>query len=133
MQSTPPAADIVASVISFLQDVAVPGLSGRDAFDAKVAVRALGIVQRHLALADPSQAREMRGLQLLLPQQEGSVEILTELLCEGIRQGHVDLNTPGLADHLWNVTLDKLAIDQPTYPAYRAHQSLRQRNKAQRE
>ncbi len=32
----------------------------------------------------------------------------------------MDLATPGLADHLWTVTLDKLAVDQPTYAAYRA-------------
>ncbi len=30
------------------------------------------------------------------------------------------LATPGLAEHLWAVTLAKLAVDQPTYWGYRA-------------
>ena len=29
------------------------------------------------------------------------------------------LHTPGLAEHLWQTTLDKLAVDQPGYDSYR--------------
>jgi hypothetical protein len=36
-----------------------------------------------------------------------------------IAAGAVDLNTPGLAEHLWATTLAKLAVDQPTYASYR--------------
>ncbi len=32
----------------------------------------------------------------------------------------MDLETPGLADHLWETTLAKLAVDQPNYWGYRA-------------
>jgi hypothetical protein len=31
----------------------------------------------------------------------------------------VGLQTPGLADHLWQTTMDKLAVDQPNYAAYK--------------
>ena len=31
----------------------------------------------------------------------------------------MDLHTPGLVTHLWRVTLDKLAVDQPGYDSYR--------------
>jgi hypothetical protein len=27
--------------------------------------------------------------------------------------------TPGLTDHLWRATMDKLAVDQPNYASYR--------------
>ena len=40
------------------------------------------------------------------------------MLCERIAQGVVDLGTPGLADCLWQITLDKLAVDQPSYETY---------------
>ena len=32
---------------------------------------------------------------------------------------HNDLQTPGVAEHLWATTLAKVAIDQPTYASYR--------------
>ena len=32
----------------------------------------------------------------------------------------LDLATPGVSDHLWATTMAKLAVDQPTYAAYRA-------------
>jgi hypothetical protein len=31
----------------------------------------------------------------------------------------MDPQTPGLVPHLWRVTLDKLAVDQPGYESYR--------------
>jgi len=40
------------------------------------------------------------------------------LLCERIAAGEMDLATPGLAETLWQITLDKLAVDQPTYDTY---------------
>jgi hypothetical protein len=31
----------------------------------------------------------------------------------------MDLSTPGLPEHLWQTTMDKLAVDQPGYAAYK--------------
>jgi hypothetical protein len=31
----------------------------------------------------------------------------------------MDLQTPGLADHLWQTTMAKLAVDQPNYASYK--------------
>ena len=31
----------------------------------------------------------------------------------------VDLQTPGLSEHLWQTTMDKLAVDQPKYASYK--------------
>ncbi len=36
-----------------------------------------------------------------------------------IAKGEVDLRTPGLADHLWQTTMAKLAVDQPNYASYK--------------
>ena len=41
-------------------------------------------------------------------------------LAHRIATGELDLTTPGLSDHLWATTMAKLAVDQPTYAAYRA-------------
>ncbi len=40
---------------------------------------------------------------------------LNRALCVLIREGAIDLNTPGLADHLTLTTRDKVTIDQPNY------------------
>ena len=50
---------------------------------------------------------------------QGSLDGLNRLLCQRIRTATLDLHTPGLAEHLWRVTLAKLAVDQPGYESYR--------------
>ena len=49
------------------------------------------------------------------------VDIVAEFirdLCARIEAGELTLETPGLADHLWAITMTKLAIDQPKYSGY---------------
>jgi hypothetical protein len=36
-----------------------------------------------------------------------------------IASGEMGFQTPGLTDHVWKTTMDKLAIDQPNYASYR--------------
>ena len=50
---------------------------------------------------------------------DGSLIELNRALCEKIAKGEVDLQTPGLAEHLWQTTMDKLAVDQPNYASYK--------------
>ena len=50
---------------------------------------------------------------------DGSVTDLNRALAERIAKGEVDLATPGLAEHLWATTMDKLAVDQPNYASYK--------------
>ncbi len=44
---------------------------------------------------------------------------LNRVLAERIMKGEVDLGTLGLAEHLWQTTMDKLAVDQPNYASYK--------------
>jgi hypothetical protein len=57
-------------------------------------------------------------LSQLLAMQ-GSLGELNRVLADRIAEGEVDLQTPGLAGHLWQTTMDKLAVDQPNYASYR--------------
>ncbi len=50
---------------------------------------------------------------------QGSLGELNRMLADQIAKGEVDLQTSGLADHLWQTTMDKLAVDQPNYASYR--------------
>jgi hypothetical protein len=83
-----------------------------------VAANALDIVGRQLDLAPAANAFETQRLEKLL-SATGSLDELNQALCRRIAAGELTLETPGLADHLWLTTLDKLAIDQPQYATYR--------------
>ena len=60
----------------------------------------------------------MLRLQTLLGRDGSLVELETELSLR-IRNGELDLQSPGVAEHLWETTLAKMKIDQPNYASYR--------------
>ena len=73
---------------------------------------------RQLTLAESGDAAEhARRKQILGP--DGSLFDVNRALSERIAKGEVDLTTPGLSEHLWQTTMDKLAVDQPNYASYK--------------
>jgi hypothetical protein len=118
MQDQPSPAAILAIAIAHLRDKVLPGLDGRAKFDMRVTLNALQLVQRSLELQPASDAAELERLKTLLGA-EGGLEQLNRELCARIRAGAVDLSTPGLAAHLRATAMEKLAVDQPSYAAYR--------------
>ena len=73
---------------------------------------------RQLALEQDGDAAEAARLKGLLGM-DGSLVELNRVLCERIAKGEVDLQTPGMTEHLWQTTMDKLAVDQPNYASYK--------------
>lgn len=118
MHQRPDPRDLLAAVALFLREQAIPQLAGHAAYHARVAANMVDIVRRQLELAPAAEARELQRLRALL-RQDGSLAELNALLCERIADGAIGLDTPGLAQHLWQTTLDKLAVDQPGYASYR--------------
>ena len=115
-----PSVDALLDIIAeFLRKEAAPRLPGHTAFHARVAANAVDIIRRELSLSPPALAAERARLAQLLGET-GELETLNRQLCERIASGEIDADTPGLLDHLWQVTLDKLAVDQPGYSSYRA-------------
>ena len=118
MQDEPTPTELTRAVADFLRDDIAPTLKGHDAFKLRVAVNMLDLVTRQLTLATESDAAEAARLRQLLGI-EGSLLELNRTLADKIARGKMDLQTPGLAEHLWQTTMDKLAVDQPNYAAYR--------------
>ncbi len=106
--------EIAAAARDALQ-AAVPALQGRAAFDARVAARMLGALQRELDQGAVLDAAERASLQTLLPEasQALPLDALREQLCESIAGGGAD--PPALLQHLWRTALAQLAIDSPAY------------------
>ncbi|MGB3866342.1 MAG: DUF6285 domain-containing protein [Xanthobacteraceae bacterium] len=118
MQDEPTPVELLNAVADFLRHEVAPQLSGAAAFKLRVGVNALDVVARQLALAGPRDAAEQERLVSLLGES-GSLLDLNRKLADAIAEGAVDLQTPGLADHLWQTTMDKVAVDQPKYASYR--------------
>ena len=124
MQDEPTPIELLKAVADFLRDEITPQVSGHTAFKLRVSINALDLVGRQLTLEQGSDAAEHARLSELLGMQ-GSLAELNRVLAERVAKGEAGLNTPGFADHLWQTTIDKLAIDQPNYAAYRREQDSR--------
>ena len=118
MQDEPTPEELIKAVADFLRNDITPVIKGHNAFKLRVGINALDLVARQLALEPDSDAAEAARLSKLLGVQ-GSLGELNRALADRIAKGEVHLQTPGLADHLWQTTMDKLAVDQPNYASYK--------------
>jgi hypothetical protein len=118
MQDEPTPIELTKTVADFLRNDIALLISGHQAFKLRVAINILDLVTRQLTLEEGSDAKEVERLRALLGT-DGPVTDLNRALAERIAKGEVDLATPGLAEHLWQTTMDKLAVDQPNYACYK--------------
>ena len=118
MQDEPTPIELLKAVADFLRNEITPAIKGHNAFKLRVGINALDLVTRQLTLADDGDAGERARLKQLLGA-DGSLVELNRALSDKIAKGEVDLETPGLSEHLWQTTMDKLAVDQPNYGSYK--------------
>lgn len=118
MQDQPTPVELINAVAEFLRADVAPQLSGHAAFKLRVGLNALDLVVRQLTHEASGDAAETQRLSKLLGTS-GSLEDLNRLLSARIAGGEMCFQTPGLTDHVWKTTMDKLAIDQPNYASYR--------------
>ena len=102
MQDEPTPKELIKAVADFLRGDIAPLISGHQAFKLRVAINALDLVTRQITREPASDTTETARLSQLLAMQ-GSLGELNRVL----------------ADHLWQTTMDKLAVDQPNYASYR--------------
>ena len=123
MQDEPTPTELTKAVADFLRNEITPDIKGHNAFKLRVAINMLDLVTRQLTLEHASDATEAARLSQLLGLQgldhRGSLADLNRALADGIADGKLDLQTPGLQAHLWQTTMDKLAVDQPNYASYK--------------
>jgi hypothetical protein len=118
MQDEPRPIELTKAVADFLRDDIAPMISGHQAFKLRVAINILDLVGRQLTLEQGSDAAEAARLTGLLGIPGALIE-LNRALAEKIASGELDLQTQGLTEHLWQTTMDKLAVDQPNYASYK--------------
>jgi aminoglycoside phosphotransferase (APT) family kinase protein len=117
-QNLPKTDELVESVSAFLINDVVAATDGRIKFLSRVASNSLQIVRRELTSEPALQINELRGLQALF-QCEDSLGALRWRLVNALRDGQLDLNDVELATQLRNVTVNRLAVDQPKYSGFK--------------
>lgn len=101
-----------------IRALAQPPEESRSKFEDRLVAAALELADRADALAPVSDLAERDRLTALL-SETGELEALNRKLCALMRDGALTQSSPGLAAHLRATAMEKLAIDQPTYAAYR--------------
>jgi aminoglycoside phosphotransferase (APT) family kinase protein len=110
----PSNAELLTSVRDFLREDVMKGTQGRLNFLARVASNSLDIVLRELELGAWHTEHELAGLKRVLGTQ-GDLSTLRWKLVQGLRDGTIALDHPGLAEHLRQTAVTQVAIDQPRY------------------
>ena len=118
MQDEPTPTELTKAVADFLRNDIAPLISGHQAFKLRVAINALDLVVRQLTLSEGTDAAEAARLTQLLGI-DGALLDQNRELAGKIASGEIDLTAPGLAAHLWQTTMAKLAVDQPNYASYK--------------
>jgi len=115
MIENPRADELVDAVAKWIDSIR-PSLPPRDAFLARVAANVLSVVKREILLGPQADAAAVERLSQLLGVS-GNVNTLNAVLCERLRSGDMDAETPGLLTALKVNITDQIAIDQPNYSA----------------
>ena len=113
-QDRPTAAELVEAVRDFLTREAQPALEGRLAFHTRVAVNALGMVERELRLGPELDAAERQSAAALLGH-DGDTRDLERELATRIRDGSLDEKVAEVRDHVRATVRAKLEVANPGY------------------
>jgi hypothetical protein len=124
MQDRPTVHELLHAVIHFLDEEAVPNLTGSRQFYGRVAANALRTVQRELEHEEEHLMEEWERLNQLLSQEDRpstraglrqAIRRRTEALCQRIRQGEADTGPyqKHVLAHVRESVREKLLVSNP--------------------
>src|SRR6187397_2610913 len=116
-QDRPTASELLTAIADFLREEATPALDRSDprlAFQMRVAVNSLAILEREGRLGPQADSREHDRLKKLLGR-DGTLAELNRELARQLRAGERDASDSELMAHLDATTADKIAIANPRW------------------
>ena len=116
-QDRPTASELLFAVADFLREEAMPALDRAEprlAFQMRVAVNSLAILEREARLGPAADAREHERLAKLLGC-DGTLDELNRELAHQLRAGQRDERDGALMAHLEATIADKIAIANPKW------------------
>jgi Domain of unknown function (DUF6285) len=114
MQDRPTAVELLEAVREFLERDVMPATEGRVRFHSRVAVNALGMLERELRLGPELDAAERDRLAALLGH-DADLAALTAELAGRIRDGSLDDRREEVVDAVRESVRAKLLVANPDY------------------
>jgi hypothetical protein len=113
-QDRPNAPELVAAVREFLERDVMAATEGRVQFHTRVAINALGMIERELLLGDEFTAAERARARELLGH-DGDPRFLERELAARIREGSLDERLDAVRAHVRQTVREKLLVANPGY------------------
>jgi hypothetical protein len=113
-QDRPTAAELVESVREFLERDVMAATEGRVQFHTRVAVNALGMIERELTLG-PAFTEDERTRAAALLGHDGNAAGLEREIAAGIRDGSLDAQLDAVRAHVRQTVREKLLVANPGY------------------
>ncbi len=113
-QDRPTAAELVQAVREFLEHDVMAATEGRVQFHTRVAVNALGMIERELT-EGPAFAAAERARAAALLGHDGDPRDLERELAAGIRAGTLDDRLDAIREHVRATVREKLLVANPGY------------------
>ncbi|HYU39382.1 MAG TPA: DUF6285 domain-containing protein [Acidimicrobiia bacterium] len=114
MQDRPTAVELLEAIREFLQQDVMPAVEGRVRFHTRVAVNALGMLERELQLGPELDEAERERLATLLGR-DGDLPSLTAELARRIRDGSLDDRRDDVFAAVRESVRAKLLVANPDY------------------
>lgn len=117
MHDQPSQKELIDAVKRFISDTAMPQLTGRAAFHARVALNVLDILSRDIANRKKNEEAELTRLQEFLECYDPGLKLddYNKMLCKKIANGEKGLDDPELLELLRQNAVEQLKVDQPKY------------------
>ena len=113
-QDRPTAAELVQAVREFLENDVMAATEGRVLFHTRVAVNALGMIERELDAGPAFAAAERARATALLGHDDDPVVLERELAAR-IRDGSLDDRLDAVREHVRATVREKLLVANPGY------------------
>jgi hypothetical protein len=114
MQDRPSAVELLEAIREFLEQDVMPAVEGRVQFHSRVAVNALGMLERELSLGPELDAGERARLGALLGHDDDLAALTTELAGR-IRDGSLDDRRDDVVAAVRESVRAKLLVSNPNY------------------
>ena len=114
MQDRPTAAELLEAIREFLEQDVMPAVEGRVRFHSRVAVNALGMLEREVRLGPALDAAERARLGTLLGHDADLATLTTELATR-IRDGSLDDRRDDVVAAVRESVRAKLLVSNPDY------------------
>ena len=119
MQDEPTPTELIKAVADFLRNEITPAIKGHNAFKLRVGINALDLVTRQLTLAAGERRGGSCAAEAVARRRRLADRPQSRAGGQDRQRRGRSADAGAVPEHLWQTTMDKLAVDQPNYASYK--------------